>query len=276
MTIKQWLNQANLKLQAQAISSARLDAELILAHCLKKNRTWLIARSDHLLDSKTQQEANQLLRRRLNNEPLAYLVGYKEFFGRKFEVSPAVLIPRPESETLIELLSELVDHPGLGVAQQLLDVGCGSGCLGITAKLEYPQLEVTLSDISPEALAVARRNAEKLKANLTILESDLLTGFIDNNRRFDYIVANLPYVDPDWFMSAETAYEPQLALIARDNGLDLIKQLIKQSHPVLKTKAKLLLEADPRQHQAISNFASTAGFTMTHQRGYCLVFENNS
>lgn len=273
MTIKQWLNQANLKLQAQAISSARLDAELILAHCLKKNRTWLIARSDHLLDSKTQQEANQLLRRRLNNEPLAYLVGYKEFFGRKFEVSPAVLIPRPESETLIELLSELVDHPGQGVAQQLLDVGCGSGCLGITAKLEYPQLEVTLSDISPEALAVARRNAEKLKANLTILESDLLTGFIDNNRRFDYIVANLPYVDPDWFMSAETAYEPQLALIARDNGLDLIKQLIKQSHPVLKTKAKLLLEADPRQHQAVINFASTAGFTMTHQRDYCLLFE---
>lgn len=250
------------------IPSALLDAELILAHTLRQSRTWLHAHGEKIIDSRRLEIATARLDLRKERVPLAYILGYKEFYGRQFKVTPSVLIPRPESEAVIESLKEQWDDkPG-----RLLDVGTGSGCLGITAKLELP-LDVTLTDISRHALTVAEENAVTLGAQVTVLQSNLLE---DVPGIFDIIVANLPYVDRTWERSPETNHEPALALFADDDGMALIKRLIDQAGPHLKTGGLLLLESDPDQHAELIEYAKNRGFSYTAVNGYCIVFKKIS
>lgn len=273
MNIAKWLDDATRKLVFTHVPSARLDAELILSHTLRKGRTWLHGHGDEQLDSRHIEIANARLDLRLDRVPIAYIIGHKEFYGRPFKVTTATLIPRPESETLIKLLEEalpknyslLPDTP-----LKLVDVGTGSGCLGITAKLEHPELSVSLVDISRHALTVAEDNAETLKADIEAIPSDLLTGypFIA-----DIIIANLPYVDPEWERSPETIHEPELALFAPQNGLALINELIAQTKGKLRLGGKLILEADPEQHEAIKNEAARYGLVLIKQREYGLLFD---
>ena len=221
MIISDWLKTATKSLKNIGISSARLDAELMLANTLRKNRTYLHAHLDEEIDPRRLDIANARLDLRLDRVPIAYILGYKEFYGRKFTVSPSVLIPRPESEDLISLFLELTASEI--TEKTLIDVGTGSGCLGITAKLERNNLSVILSDISKPALKITEKNADTLKADVTIQQQSLLNGQI---RPVDYIFANLPYVDKDWDVSPELKYEPELALFAEDEGLKLISELI--------------------------------------------------
>jgi release factor glutamine methyltransferase len=195
---------------------------------------------------------------RAERTPIAYIVGHKEFYGRLFRVTPATLIPRPESETIITTLREIIGQKKFSGQQQLVDVGTGSGCLGITAKLEFPQLHTTLLDVSQHALTVARKNAEKLDTDVTLLRSDLLESYTSIAQ---FIVANLPYVDPSWQRSPETDHEPSLALFAEDNGLRLIKKLLKQAPACLAQGGHLILEADERQHAEIIHAAQQEGFS---------------
>ena len=169
MNISAWLDHAIKQLREIGVDSARLDAELILANTLRKNRTYLHAHPESNIDPRRVDIANARLRLRLERVPLAYILGYRDFYGRRFTVSPQVLVPRPESEAIIELLKEL------DVSGKLLDVGTGSGCLGITAKLEIPKLNVILSDISQPALRAARQNAEKFQADVALIKSNNLT-----------------------------------------------------------------------------------------------------
>ena len=224
MIISDWLKVATKSLKNIGISSARLDAELILANTLRKNRTYLHAHLDEEIDPRRLDIANARLDLRLDRVPIAYILGYKEFYGRKFAVSPSVLIPRPESEDLISLFLELTASEI--TEKTLIDVGTGSGCLGITTKLERNNLSVILSDVSKPALKIAEKNADTLKADVTIQQQSLLNGQI---RPVDYIFANLPYVDKSWDVSPELKYEPELALFAEDEGLKLILELISQA-----------------------------------------------
>jgi len=256
-TISDWLQSATNTLKSAGIDSARLDAEIILAHTLLKNRTYLHAHGDELLDQHRCEIADARVQLRTERTPIAYIVGHKEFYGRLFRVTPATLIPRPESEAIITILRELIEQNKLP-EQRLVDVGTGSGCLGITAKLEFSQLHTTLVDISQHALTVARKNAEKLNADITLLRSDLLESYADIAQ---YIVANLPYVDPSWQRSPETDHEPSLALFSEDNGLQLIKKLLKQAPARLVQGGYLLLEADKRQHEEIIQAAQQEGFS---------------
>ena len=190
--INNWLKSATEQLKTVGIASARLDAELILAHALQKDRTYLHAHSEDLLNDVDQEKADNQLARRLKYTPIAYIVGFKEFYGRRFSVTTDTLIPRPESEAIIDSLKNLVAGdltPVDGTSLRLIDVGTGSGCLGITAKLEFPELMVTLADISPPALVVARTNAQRLHADVALLESDLLQSY---HLQADVIIANLP------------------------------------------------------------------------------------
>jgi release factor glutamine methyltransferase len=196
--IKSWLQRAARELRSAGISSAKLDAEIILAHTLRRPRTYLHAHDDELLTSRQLEIADARLRLRLDRTPVAYIIGHKEFYGRKFRVTPATLIPRPESEIIIELLKEILptNLPLLReIPKRLVDVGTGTGCLGITAKLEFPELDVALLDISRHALNIAELNAKKLQAEVTIERSDLLSQY---PLQADVIIANLPYVDPEW------------------------------------------------------------------------------
>lgn len=271
-TIADWLTEATRQLVFADIPSARLDAELLLAHTLRKPRTWLHGHGDETLSERHREIANARLDLRLDRVPVAYIIGHKEFYGRMFKVTTATLIPRPESESLIALLNEALprNHSLLPEALRVVDVGTGTGILGITAKLEHPELDVTLLDISRHALTVAQDNAATLNAEVSSLQSDLLTSypFIA-----DVIIANLPYVNPEWERSPETNHEPAEALFATNNELSLIFELLIQSKEKLAYGGKLILEADPEQHPAIIKEATKYGLVLVKIDGYGLLFD---
>lgn len=273
LTVNDWLAEATRQLVFNNVPSARLDAELLLAHTLRQGRTWLHGHGDEPLSDRMIEIANARLDLRLDRVPVAYIVGHKEFYGRRFKVTTATLIPRPESESLIELLntalpknqSLLNDQP-----LRLVDVGTGSGILGITAKLEHPELDVTLTDVSRHALKVATDNAESFNTSVTSLHSNLLASypFIA-----DIIIANLPYVDAEWERSPETEHEPANALFAEKNGLSLIFELLTQTRSKLANGGKLILEADPVQHPAITKEAIKNGLVHIETIEYGMLFE---
>lgn len=266
MIISEWLKIATKSLKTASIPSARLDAELILANTLRKNRTYLHAHLNEEIDPRRFDIANARLDLRLDRVPIAYILGYKEFYGRRFTVSPSVLIPRPESEDLISLFLELTASE---IAEKvLIDVGAGSGCLGITAKLERSNLSVILSDISKPALNIAEKNANALNADVHIQQQSLLNGQL---KPVDYIFANLPYVDKNWDVSPELQYEPEIALFAEDEGLKLILQLISQAPRCLTPEGLLFIEADPQQHNRIIDEAVKNGFVRERVLNYILV-----
>lgn len=248
MSIDTWLAHATKILKDAGINTAKLDAELLLAHTLRKPRTYLHAHGDDDLEARQYEIAEARLDLRLDRVPIAYIIGHKDFYGRRFKVTTATLIPRPESEDLITLLDSAVpknetllkDEP-----YRIVDVGTGSGILGITAKLEYPESEVALLDISRHALQVAEENAKNLKADVTTIQSDLLAQY---PYLADCIIANLPYVDQSWERSLETDHEPSQALFADDGGKALIYDLLEQTTASLRPGGHIIVEADPVQH----------------------------
>ncbi|MEO5691268.1 MAG: peptide chain release factor N(5)-glutamine methyltransferase [Candidatus Saccharimonadales bacterium] len=277
MTISEWIKQSSEQLRGASISSARLDAELLLSHVLHQSRAWLIAhQNDNIDDAKMLENATKLLAKRLQRVPIAYLTNHKEFYNRSFYVDESVLIPRPESEMIIEVLKTLVKPT---VHKRLLDIGTGSGALGITAKLEMPELSVTISDISAAALQVARKNAHALGAKpIRYVQSDLLSHWLshDNPQKFDVIIANLPYVNPVWEQSPETVHEPSLALYAEDNGMKLIKICVQKASSITSVSGYLLLEADPEQHKDIVTTASASGFQLLRIDDYIVTLQKNN
>ena len=200
-----------------------------------------------------------------------------DFYGREFVITPDVLIPRPETEMLVDMVLSLVGKPYLpGVKPSaavlpqdltILDVGTGSGCIAVTLKLELPEARVIASDVSEEALAVARENAGRLNADVEFVQADLMDGI---NTQPDIVVANLPYVDEnwDWLDKEALAKEPRLALYAEDGGLALIKRLIDQVAE--RNIRHLILEADPCQHEQIAEYAKENNLTVSEVRGFIL------
>ncbi len=217
--------------------------------------------------------------------PEAYKKGFQDFYGRDFLVTPEVLIPRPETEAIIDevkVLSGRAYLPGMKTPERkladnpvILDVGTGSGCIAVTLKLKIPEAEVVGLDISESALNIARNNAEKLGASVDFAHSDLLKDY--RGKEPDVIVANLPYVDKnwDWLDKEALSYEPELALYAEQKGLALIDELINEVSALWKDAANtkwLILEADPSQHNEIIRHASTLGFLHEKTNGFALVF----
>jgi|LSQX01.2.fsa_nt_gb release factor glutamine methyltransferase len=247
MNVHSWLKTAQTKI-------TRLDAELILAHILTATRTHLHAHPEQNLTKIHLHAANRLLKRRQNQEPLAYLTGSKAFYGRPFQVTKSTLVPRPATEDLIDLAKQI--HP---TPRTILDIGTGTGCIAITLALELPGSAITATDINIKTLKVARQNAQKLLKNthnITFLNSDLYKSPELQHKTFDLITANLPYVDPSWpWNSPDLKHEPASALFAPDHGLALIKQFIAKTPPWLNQNAHLLIESDPTQHPAIITFA---------------------
>jgi len=273
LEFKDWLVDASRQLLNAGIISANLDAELILSHGLSVDRTYLHAHPEQIISTANLIIVNNYLAERLNHKPIAYIVGHKEFYGRNFIVTPATLIPRPESEDIITLLDQIMKSNNLTLDNiKLIDIGTGSGCLGITAKLEFTDLDVTLADISSDALKVATLNANALLADVAMLQSDLLQNY---THKPDIIIANLPYVDQTWDRSPETEYEPTIALFSDENGLSIIKKLIKQASDKIVNNGYLIIEADPDQHQEITEYAKKYSFGLIEKLGYALSFSAN-
>ena len=272
LAINDWLADATRQLVFADIPSARLDSELILAHTLRKTRSYLHAHPEEELSDRTVEIAAARLVLRLERVPVAYIIGHKEFYGHTFSVTTATLIPRPESEILIELLKKVVPRNAslLHETTRLVDVGTGSGALGITAKLLYPELTVTLIDNSRHALKIADKNSVDLDVTVTIMQSNLLS---DYPFTANVIIANLPYVDPDWQRSPETEHEPAEALFAANGGKALIFELLIQTRDKLANGGFIILEADPEQHPDIIAEAKKYGLLLFEQQDYGLLFE---
>lgn len=270
-TVGAWCTNASQQLTQAGIATARLDAEIILAHTINHPRTWLHAHSDETIDLRHEEIANARIDLRLDKVPIAYIIGHKEFYGRRFAVTPQVLIPRPESEQLIELLNETLKQQSLFSSKpvRLVDIGCGSGALGITAKLEHPELDVTLLDNSRPALAQAGKNAAALQADVHTLESNLLAHYPFTP---DIVIANLPYVDEAWERSEETRYEPAEALFATDHGLRLIKRCFDELAVRMRPGGVAIFEADPRQWRDIDLYAKASNFAAGDKHGFAAVF----
>ena len=231
----------------EGISSARLDALLIFEHVLSKERTQVLIHQEEELSINQVRRINELTDRRLNHEPIAYLVGYKEFYGEAFTVSSDVLVPRPESEAIIQHLVELDLSP-----RDCVDIGTGSGALAVSIALNTPH-QVTAVDISPKALAIAQENAHTLGANIVFIESDLFT---DVAATYDIIVANLPYIPTDMKLEQDLSFEPSEALFSGKDGLDHYRTLFKSIPKHLSDEGIVLIEHLPEQLEAIRNIHS--------------------
>ena len=236
---------------------ARLEAQILIAHALGVNRAWLIGHDRDPLDPARAGAIEALLRRRLAGEPVAYLLGEREFYGRPFRVTPDVLIPRPDTELLVELaLARLPEEEALDV----LDIGVGSGAVAVSLALERPRCRITGVDISDAALRVARANAAALHANVEFLAGDVYSEL--GGRRFHLIVSNPPYIaaaDPH-LQQGDLRFEPAQALASGNDGLDLIRRLVAQSPAHLEAGGWLMLEHGWDQAEAVRGLLREAGF----------------
>ncbi len=238
-TLQETLRNAARELR-DISSTPQLDAEVLLAHVCQIRRIDCISRGLEELESEHYRQFQELISRRLKHEPVAYLVGQQEFFGRPFSVDSRVLIPRPETELLVERAIEILRKGGAG--QRVLDLGTGSGCIAITLALECSGVMVDAVDVSPEALEVARHNAQSLSCtNVTFIESNWFSqvDFSD----YDLLVSNPPYViRGDTQCGPEIAFEPELALYAEEDGTQALKFLYEQAPKYLRSGGTLLCE----------------------------------
>jgi len=236
------LNQAADKLQTQEVDEPRMDAALLLSHTLGRDRTFLIAHDDELLSAEQSRIFDDLVLRRASGEPLQYLTGHQEFFKLDFEVTPDVLIPRPETELIVEAVLELFPQ---NAEFNFADVGTGSGCIAISILHERAQARATAIDKSARALEVARRNAARHQVTdrLRMLESDLFAA-LPREETFDLIVSNPPYIQSGALktLQREVRLEPQSALDGGTDGLTLIRRLLSDAPAFLRARGYLVFE----------------------------------
>ncbi len=237
-------------------TSARLDSELLCAQALGLRRLDIYLQFDRPLDEGELSAIRELIRRRGKGEPVAYITGTREFYGRAFTVNSDVLVPRPETETLVErALALLKEHDGAGM--RVADLGTGSGCIAITLAAEAPGVEMVATDVSGAALAVARANAERLGVEVAFSEcswADALDG------RFDLIVSNPPYVTTAELDAVDRDvrdFEPRAALLGGDDGMDAYRALLASVREHV-TAARILLEVDPRRAGAVASLFEEA------------------
>jgi len=245
---------ATQRLEEAGCDTASLDAQVILAHIMDRERGWLFAHYDQAL---TQEEADtfaELVARRAAAEPVAYLVGHREFYGLDLVVDPRVLIPRPETELLVDAVLDHVDSRS-NQSVRMVDVGTGSGAVAVAVAANCPSVQIYAVDLSPSALEVAGENARRhdSRGQIRLLQSDLLASLPE---AVDIIAANLPYItsgDYPNLMADVRDYEPRLALEAGPEGLDLIERLLNQAPSHLYPGGVLFLEIGADQGKAVLN-----------------------
>lgn len=248
--IATWLKQARQRLAAS--DQPALDAQLLLSHALQKPRPWLLAHPNQQLTPEQRSQLDALLERYVSGEALPYILGHWEFFGHDFAVSPAVLIPRPETELMVEqALHWLKSRPG----SRVIDVGTGSGCIAVSLACSIPELQIIASDLSSAALKVARHNARRhqVENRIHLVQANLLSAF---KGKFDLVCANLPYIPTETLAGLDVARrEPLLALDGGPDGLQCLRPLLQQLPGRLSLSALALLEIEANQGAAVLSLA---------------------
>lgn len=272
MTVSLWLSHAIDFLKSAGIGTARLDSQLLLADALGHDRGWVLAHPDTPLTEETVSSLQKQLQERADHVPLAYIRGKTEFYGREFLVDRRVLEPRPESETMIDLLKKL---PPVKQKQpcQVIDVGTGSGVLAITAKLELPQAEIVATDIDQGSLEVAKKNAAKHHVTVEFAEGDMLEPIKALARPLIITLANLPYVPDSHQVNQAALHEPRHAIFGGPDGLDPYRKLFRQATELSERPAYILTESLPPQHKQLAFIAARYGFRPGGGEDFIQVFE---
>jgi release factor glutamine methyltransferase len=257
MTVLEVLKSGAAYLEKNGVEDARLNVEHLLAHALgKKKRLDLYLEFDRPLSDAEREPLRELVRQRLQGVPLQHLLGTAEFHGREFRCDARALVPRPETEQLVELALE---SKAANPTSKILDVGTGSGVIAITLALTLPEARVTAIDASPDALALARENAARLGAAVAFVEGDLLPS---ESSTFDLVVANLPYIPTGEIpaLSREVQRDPHSALDGGADGLDLVRRLIELAIPRLEPDAKMFLEIGHDQAAHVAGIFAAHGY----------------
>jgi release factor glutamine methyltransferase len=277
MNIRSALREAMARLESAGVPSHALAAELLLMHALDRDRTWLYTHPENEIPAATLEKFQALIAERASGTPTQYLTGKQEFWGLDFEVTPAVLIPRPETEHVIEVILERLGPAGKTAALQIADIGTGSGCIAIALAHELPRAQIIATDISGAALEVARRNATRHSATdrIDFIESDLFELFHNGKNnpmqqrartsdsdspdknagwqpalrkkapQFDVIASNPPYIplgEAPQLQREVRGHEPEIALFAGEDGLAIYAPLIREAVEFLKARGLLVLE----------------------------------
>jgi release factor glutamine methyltransferase len=270
-TIRRVLAWSSEDLKKRGSTSPRLDAELLLCNVLGIDRVGLLIDADRPLAKPELARYRELHQRRRSGEPLAYLLGVREFYGRPFLVDRRVLIPRPDTEHLVE--AALARTRSISLSARVLDLCTGSGCVAITLARERPTSSVLAADVSEDALAVAAENALRLGAyNVGFVASDLFAAFRRGRHRFDLVTANPPYIAEGDISSLSVdirGYEPRLALVGGADGLAFLRRIVAEAHAFLDDEGVLAVEIGSDQGRAVQELFAAAGYRdVAVQRDY--------
>jgi len=266
--ISEWLRLATNQLEEAGIATARLDSIVLLEDTVKQDRSWLLAHPEHVLSNTDVRKLRRLLAQRTKHEPLAYIRGKTEFYGREFMINHKVLEPRPESETMIEICKQLPLPKGTIMA----DIGTGSGALAITAKLELPQANVIATDFDPSCLRVASKNAKKMGTQVRFLLGDLLSPINDLRINPTILLCNLPYVPDSFQINPAALQEPRVAIFGGHDGLDVYRRLFIQLGTTRLSPSFILTEALPPQHDVIASIAKGSGYELKKADDFIQLF----
>jgi release factor glutamine methyltransferase len=257
-TVRRVIDWTTAHLKKHGSETPRLDAEILLAHARNCQRIDLYTRFDDVPDEAQRAVMRELVRRRAQSEPVAYLVGHREFFGLDFRVTPDVLIPRPDTETLVV---ELLDAIKPLETPRVLDIGTGSGCIAIATAVNHLAAQITAGDLSEAALRVARQNAEKHEVleRIEFVQGDLFTP-VAKAEPFDVIASNPPYIadaEKETLQSDVRRFEPHSALFAGPTGLEVLSRIIDEAPNHLSGGGILLLEISPEQSEAVTRLINS-------------------
>jgi len=264
-TIREALDSAIAFLDTRGISGARLDAELLLAHTLRRDRAWILAHDDEPLTSHQTADFEAFISRRSEHVPVVHLTGTREFYGLDIDITPDVLTPRIETEQMAEWAIKYATKDS-----SLIDIGTGSGAIAIAIATHRPDLHITATEITDVALAVAGRNAKKHHTPLNLIKSDLWNNV---EGIFNTIVTNLPYLRNDADLMPEVRKEPAVALFGGEDGLDLYRRFLAGLPQHLAPGGYLFTECDPWQHEALIAEAAKYGLTPIEQGYFILGFK---
>ncbi len=266
MTISDFITNTTKTLKTAGIESARLDCLVLLGDAFGQDRAYLLAHPETEIPQTTEVELNTKVIQRVKHTPLAYIRRRAPFFGCEFEVNKHVLVPRPESEVIIALLKNLPlpDNP------RIADIGTGSGCLGITAALEFKKAHVDVYDVDKNALNVASANVAKYNVAVGCHQSNLLNAC---SKPYDVLLANLPYVPDNYAINRAAGHEPKLALFGGDDGLDIYRRFWQEVAGLKYLPQFILTESLLTQHDPLAHIAISSGYRLKTSEGLAQCFE---
>ncbi len=273
-----WLAHNTAILRQAGIESARLDCLILLEDTMSKNRAWILAHPEFELSTAQAEVLHTQIVQRSKHVPLAYIRGHVEFYGRNFIVNQHVLVPRPESETIITMLTKLVSNTmPEATTLSIIDLGTGSGALAVSAALELPKASVIGTDIDIQCLDVARHNAQLLNADCTfvkvdLLDADALAAITDIYSNPYIILANLPYVPDKYPINQAAKHEPGLALFAGSDGLELYRVLFDQISSTKIPPYAVLTECLSEQHTELAAIATSSGMQIAGEEDLIQLF----